>query len=514
MKSHRQQQLSDPLEKLFKDKGILPDVMTDALAIVAKTGILYHSHSNKYFLPRQGGGYSTVPWSGCMAAIRASGVVLADLDEDVIKNLSAAVIKQHAFDNCLNLAGYPAGLAEMPDGSNILVQRGMAMIEPVPGDSTPMLKFLDGLLNGNEVAKNTLLSWLHVAVTDGLRCAHLGALKANIRPSQVLIIVGPPACGKTLLTTLIGEILGNTRADPYPFMSGLTAFNGDLAQAVLLVMDDVTESVMPKARHSLSQHLKQHTVNPHMQVHAKYCQPFTAQVFQRVMMLANEDSLNVLPAMSPDFIDKVILMQAFRSEDVDAYRDLDQRAAWLSRFRDTLPAFVHYLLYEFIIPEELRDGRYGVKAYHAPNLMAELRNDDHYVQLLEDLLCKYVVMGVAVPAGRLLIPESNIPGKDCYFWIGSAKDFHQIVYDLPESRGWRSEFSSSHAAGMALKNMANSMKSTVVPHGLSRGIKRWKINFGDGKLTGLPENPTDIKALKLMTHMEKRRQSPQLSEDD
>jgi hypothetical protein len=519
MSQQKNSRISDPLVKLFKAVGITDDMAADGRAIAERSGIYYHALFNKFFVPRSEGGYASVPWSGCKAALQASGIATDGLKDDMLGAVRAALISQFTIDGCFNLAGHPTGLVKLPDGARILVERGMTMIEAADGDPTPILDLIHGLLGGNQTAIMTLLSWLKIAVLDGAKCKEVGVVEANTRPSQALIIVGPPGSGKSLLIKLVGDIFGGKRADPYPYMSGATAFNADLATAVLLVMDDVTESVLPRARHSLAQHLRQFTVNPYLRVHAKGVQAFTAQTFQRIVMLANEDSLNVLPAMEPDFIDKVHVFQAFRTDEIAANRDDAARSAWMKRLTDALPAFVRYLSSEFVIPPDLQDGRFGVKAYHDKHLMSELRNEENYLELLGALRDQYVYRTDTPPVGKITMVRDETDWKSVsYVWEGTSHEFHALVHDLPERLGWRKDFSSSHATGMILKRMADQIGERVQRGKEVRGSRRWIVDLGGEIGDERSEDDPGVKGRRLADFLdrekERRRQAREEGGDD
>jgi hypothetical protein len=480
MKNQTEPKIADSLRKLLEDKGITENAMSDALAIADTLGMCYFAPAGKFYLRLDDGGYSCVPWSGSKSGLQASGLDPSLLKKEaVISALKSVLIKKHTVHVIMSAAGHQAGVGRLLDDTRILVPRGMRMVEPKPGDPGPILRFIRGLLGDNEVAISTLLSWMKIAVTDGLRCVKMGIREANIRTSShMLVLVGPPSCGKTLFTSFLSEIFGNTRADPYSYLCGDTAFNGDVAESVLLVMDDVTESVLPRVRQGLATRLKQFLVNPDRRVHQKGVQALTVRTFQRVVMLANEDSLKVLPAMDRDFVDKVILLQAYPSEDVAKYRDDEERVAWVKGITASLPALISYLINDFQIPEALRDSRYGVKAYHDQRLMAELRNEDSHAELLDCLRTHYVLGVNDVKNGKLVVPNTADPACACYWWEGPARQFHALVSQLPLELGWSLEFSSSHAAGNALKRMSETMPDRVHEGTVIRGIKHWRINLG------------------------------------
>ena len=56
-----------------------------------------------------------------------------------------------------------------------------------------------------------------------------------------------------------------------------------------------------------------------------------------------------------------------------------------ARFAPELPAFVHYLLNDFIIPEKLRSRRFGIVHYHSPEVVEMLQQFEPYIRFREAL---------------------------------------------------------------------------------------------------------------------------------
>lgn len=452
---------------------------SDLSAIAGKLPIYYTSSDCKFHFVQADGRFGSVHYHGFEAALRASGVKFPAKDSHAfVEGLRAEVIKNNGVDLAMTLAGYPAGPVTLKDGTRLLITKGFKMICPEKGDPGPMLKFLWNFCGKREDQYFYLLSWLQIAVVNGLRCVEAGVEKAHLRPSQLLAIVGPPGAGKTLLVTLISELFDGTLRNPYPAFSGATGFKGDLASTVLLVMDDSAESVRAEARHKLAKNIKEFLVVSLRRFEAKFKDGFTAPTFQRVIMLGNEDSLSVFPAPEPDFLDKYALLRAYSSEDVSTIRDDDEKEAWMERYRQALPAFAYYLVHEFKIPEEMVDPRYGVKAYQDPDLLNELSHADTDQELLRCLRDYYVEGENRVTAGKVTVtPSTEKPGTFVWLWEGHAKDFQVLVTQLPPDQGWKTEFRNRHSAGILLKNLAEQYPEVMQRGTKVRGSRRWMLRF-------------------------------------
>jgi len=512
--SDKKKRIADPLRRQFEEKGISQDLKSIAQNIVNRAEIYYLGSSTTFLVPEQDGGFTRVPFSGCITALQAAGVD-SDLLEDkkVVSSVRSILIHKRSVDSILNLAGYPRGVARMLDGSKVLIPRGMQMLDSKQGDAEPMLTFMSNLFTPGQ-ALDTVLSWLKIAITDGLRCAEVGVHKASIRPSQVLIIVGPPGCGKTLFSGFVAKIFGNTIANPYPFFCGDTSFNSELLTSILLLMDDVAESVLPQVRHSLAKRLKEFLVNPNRRVHPKGLPAMTVQTFQRVMMMANEDSLGVLPALEPDFLDKVILVEAHPSADVSAFRDDFGRQEWYSRITEALPAFVNYLRHDFVIPETLLNSRYGVQAYQDPRLLYELRGESNARELLMSLTSVYFEGERPLPGGDFIYETcTDDPTREFHYWRGTSHEFQSLVAGLPQDQGWARLFPYSNSAGMFLGGLARTIPDEVQALAKCNGTKRWRVRFGGGAYSTKRRDADGVPTLPQRRMLERVRELFPLEEE-
>lgn len=472
------------LHEQLHNCGVIQSTAEQAAEIASKSEIIYQHPTSKFWLPRKSGGFLQVPYNGFKDALVATKVLpkgLKDKEQwSLVEAIRAEVIGVHSVDGVMNLAGYPSGVTTLHDGMRVLVPRGMAVIQPVKGDPSPLLGFISNLLGGDGPPVQVLLSWLKRFVLDALLCAEVGPVKANVRQSQMLIVIGDPGCGKTFLVSLLERIVGCKTANPYPHFAGDTAFNGDLGEAVILLIDDQAESVQPRHRQRLTQRIKEYLVANVQRVHPKGQQAFHVHTFQRIIMLANEDSLGSMPRMDASFMDKVILLKGHQSELVSRARSDDERTAWRETLVASLPAFVHYLVNEFEIPEEHRDSRYGVKAYQDETLLGELNGIDNLGELLRTLREVYKTAILDEAGGNIIIePDPSNPGKRQAVWEGLARQFQAMVNLLPVEQGWRSLFKYSNSAGMLLKDLSRLFPADVTASGTVNGFKRWRIVMGE-----------------------------------
>lgn len=472
------------LKEQLSNCGIVQSTAEKAAEIASKSGIIYQHPVSKFWVRREGGGFVAVPYNAFKDALTAANVMPPDLEDKeigpLIEAIRATVIGTHSVDGVVNLAGYPTGVTTLHDGMIVLVPRGMEVLKPVKGDPTPLLSFISNLMGGDGPPFQVLLSWLRRLVLDAQICAEVGPVKANVRQSQMMIMIGEPNCGKTFLFSLLGNIVGNKKANPYPYFAGDTAFNAELAEAVILMIDDQAESVQPRHRQRLTQRIKEYLVADVQRAHPKGQQAFHVNTFQRIVMLANEDSLGSMPRLDPSFMDKVILLKAHRSELVSRKRSDDERTSWRETLVASLPAFVHYLINEFEIPEELKDSRYGIKAYHDKALLGEINGIDDHGELLRALCSLYKTTTLDDKGGKITTEEDpSNPKTYRAVWEGSSRQFQGIVNHLPVEEGWRNLFKHTNSAGMLLANLAREFPAQVTAAGTVNGYKRWRIDLGE-----------------------------------
>jgi len=142
-------------------------------------------------------------------------------------------------------------------------------------------------------------------------------------------------------------------------------------------------------------------------------------LFRRLSAIVNDDakSLYALPDLHKEsLVDKVIVLKARRCETpLVQLPDRDDEDA-SKRFRETisqeLSSYIFWLINEFEVPQELRDRRYGVKAYQHPELAEKLFRMTDESGLLEII-------------DRLLFTPN--PGNP---WKGTAQELENRLREL------------------------------------------------------------------------------------
>jgi len=147
----------------------------------------------------------------------------------------------------------------------------------------------------------------------------------------------------------------------------------------------------PRSRREFGDSLKKCVATRDFYINQKNKDALTLQLFRRVTCSINNESENVarIPPMDPSMQDKVFLFLCAKVEKAfEEFRvvegtpsllketrgdgELDRAAVW-QRIREEVPGIRAWLLAKLKnIPKDLRDDRYGIRAWHHPDLLSEL----------------------------------------------------------------------------------------------------------------------------------------------
>ena len=410
-----------------------------------------------WFIPNGLGGHVSVNDAGVRRYLRSLGLSADVPDEQFLSPVDAAILalqQQHELAYAGPLAGSNAGIHRI-QGSNILVTTSPILITPAPGEWPVLGALLDNLLlDGEHNQQSYLFGWLKVSA-EALR-------KGRRRPSQALVLAGPAGCGKSLAQNLTTIILGGRSAKPYSYMTGGTSFNRDLFTAEHLMVEDEVPSAEYRSRRNFGTHIKGVTVNATQRMHQKFRDALTLEPFWRLTVSVNDEpeNLMVLPPIDDSIGDKIILLKCVkRPMPMPANTDEQRQRFWDTLVAE-LPAFLHWLD-EWVIPEELRDERYGITSYHHPELLRaidDLAPETRLLGLIDDELFK-------------LGPGSAGP------WTGTARQLEKKLTsaDFADSREARRLFSFNTACGTYLARLEQKYPKRVGSR-TKKGYRMWTVN--------------------------------------
>lgn len=286
------------------------------------------------------------------------------------------------------IAGFKAGVYEL-SGQRVLVRTSPQLVEPKQGE-WPTVKALihsklDFSWSDDEGHGIDQTDYFHGWMKTALEGLYLGG-PGNFRPGQCCIFAGPRDSGKSRLQhQVITGLLGGRSADPGPYLFGRTDFNGEMFSAEHLMMEDPASSTKTVDRVYFGEQLKQLVVNDTQRLHRKREDAIVVSPFFRTTISVNDDpdKMRVLPLLTPDIKDKVHLFLISPAPLPMPTTTLAERSAFRAAIAAELPAYAWWLLNEYVIPERLRSGRFGVKEWHHPTLAVELFDDTPAAELLQ-----------------------------------------------------------------------------------------------------------------------------------
>lgn len=209
--------------------------------------------------------------------------------------------------------------------------------------------------------------------------------------APVLVIAGEAESGKSRILALLVEMCGHRKAYPYRYLIGRDSHNSELAESVILAIDDENSQKGRDAREEFKAGMKQIVAGDGYKSRAMGVAGKTLFPLWRLVVLLNEepDDLRILPPIDDGFADKILLFKGHKGQGFDTQNPMPmptrtqaQREVFWERVRYEVPHFIWWLLNEHE-PEPAYYGRFGVKAYHHPELMSELNDMSKEYRLLE-----------------------------------------------------------------------------------------------------------------------------------
>lgn len=187
-----------------------------------------------------------------------------------------------------------------------------------------------------------------------------GALAGRPTRGCALFVAGNSGIGKTYLSSVIAPYVFGGREDASSFLLGDDGLNANLLGSPLWTVDDAIAAVDRKRHLVYSQIVKHVTANDTIKARGMYREGYTAPWNGRLIITLNLDaeSLGMLPSLEISSKEKMIVFRMY--DHTLVFPAIDSIMA-------ELPFFCAYLR-DFVIPDTLRDVRFGVKGYQHPDL--------------------------------------------------------------------------------------------------------------------------------------------------
>jgi hypothetical protein len=280
-------------------------------------------------------------------------------------------------------SGYlKSGDVLLKSGDRLLVPRNRLLPLLSPGDPTDVLNFLEGALPDQD-QHDALLGWVQSSVRR-LREDPPG----QWGPGQALCLIGDTDTGKSSLQRLITGFLAGREANPTKYFAGGSTFNGELAEAEHWAISDPTWSDV-RERKKFAKSFKNAVADSMTAIEPKYHQTVNVPIYKRISISLNkdEDSMSVLPLMDKSYLEKLMIVDCERSKYTPNAKNFN---SWIKKIDAATPAFLHYLLNEYKLPEHLFESRYGAQyrnsrwepKFQAPTFEEERIIDEIFVKAL------------------------------------------------------------------------------------------------------------------------------------
>jgi|KBSSwiStaDraftv2_1062776.scaffolds.fasta_scaffold02962_26 hypothetical protein len=379
------------------------------------------------------------------------------------------------IDYAGSLAGHRSGTFRDGSGRLFLVtdEAGGVWDDLTPKKSSPVppffRAFVDELLPGDQA--NYFLHWLAI----GLRSMRRG----DFQPGQAVILAGPHRCGKSLLQAIVTEVLGGRVANPSLYLFQKTAFNYDLAGAEHWCIEDPRSTTDMRTRRDFGSALKEATVNRNLAIHRKNKDALSLPIWRRVTLSVNDEpeNLAVCPPIEPSIEDKLFLFHC--NQVVEAFTpfrvvagtrsllpetrnegELDRSALW-GTINKEVPLIRAWLLHTFkAVPTELRDDRFGIRAWQHPELMevlTEMSNDARLLRITDEVLFR---------------PGDRTPSSE---WKGASIDLEKLLRGSQYAFEVEKCLKGFGQCGSLLGKLSKTHPGRVTKLPLKDGYREWLI---------------------------------------
>jgi len=335
----------------------------------------------------------------CMRSLPGRMIAIKARENEMLseaKKVLLYVRQNRALDDVIpSLPGYESRVHELDSGEKVLVKNAPKLVKPVAGEWSNMRQMIHGLLDRSEGGGTDQTpyfhSWCKVAA-ESIREGEPGHWRAG----HAMILTGPRGCGKNRLQEqVITPLLGGYGrfADPAKFLFEADEFNGDVFSAEHLMLSEIpTPSQRTVDRTSLAEKIKQIVANPAQRMRLMRTEPCSVSPFWRLTISVNDDpdKLRSLPLITADFGDKVLIFHcASKPLPIITTNTIENQKEFRETMERELPAYLHWLLNEWQIPEDLKQypegtnaTRFGFREYHSPVIKGELWEDTPAAQLL------------------------------------------------------------------------------------------------------------------------------------
>lgn len=351
-----------------------------------------------------------------------------------------------------------AGLHQV-QGKTVL---NTSTIKPLPmaeGDPSVITDYLRDLLLEREQYE-----WFCCWLASGYRAV----INRQVQQGPLLALAGPPGVGKTYVANRIFGALFGGFCDATDILFNQSRFNSHAMTFYSWVADDPPPQNY-KNQGAVENVLKRFVANRVHHFEAKG-QPAVSVLWAgRILITCNLDAASTfaLPSLDQSNKDKVAFLK-MRTPKNGIPTETDLKAA--------LPAFAKYL-YDLEIPEKWRDIRFGVKAFHHPDVLETSETNSQSSLALEFL--------------RVFLPEYMEDGKEI-FRATASQMVTMARSSLSESSVLLPSQWGARWLGVRLSELMD--KNFPIERTRSKGLTYWHIDrkILDGDVSTSKTLDTDV----------------------
>jgi hypothetical protein len=286
-------------------------------------------------------------------------------------------------------------------------------------------KYLDRLWDRNQ--RMYYLAWV----------AHFYQQALSGKPSTglALFIAGDGSIGKNFsANAILGQLYGG-HADASKFITGKDGFNGNLLSSPLWTCHDTQRTADNQtAQNTFTQQLKRVIADRELISRAMFKEGIDVPWNGRIIVTLNTDpeSLRMLPDLEQTILNKVLLLRASDPGISEFPSDED--------VLKELPSFGAFLR-DFEIPDDISEPRFGIKAWHHPDLLDAAHAESPTTSALE-----------VISLWRQKYFEGVDTGTE--HWVGNATELLQAMLEpIGTENIVRGQFRNGTSLGRALNKI-------------------------------------------------------------
>lgn len=324
--------------------------------------LLYNQGSKAFYHKNAQGEYFADTMQGYRLSMKEEGVDVATA------NTRMHNAKMHnSFKESLEVAGWRRGIKQY-EGQRYFVPVGYRPPSPQRGDWSITKEIVENLFGQEQ------LRYLYSQMQEFA----IALIKGIHSQFAAIAICGEASSGKTLFVDHIFATVVNARkAQGETVIKGNTDFNSDLIGAEIITLDDVKGSFGKEAKAIVTAEIKKQVATSSKMIHAKGKDKLPVEPTQILIMSLNldDEDLAILPNVGGDGKeDKFSVYRVNKHKLPMPTNTVERRQALKRKLKEESPAFLHFLLYEWETPEDVRSDRFIT--YHSPDIYERLLDDE------------------------------------------------------------------------------------------------------------------------------------------